>query len=96
MSGADSSTGPLAGNRKLLVAVAVGGLLFMLLLALLGIGGVGGAAGFIGFLVYSLGSLAVVAFMLWLFYRLVVAVERIADAQERRVRAAEHPDEREQ
>lgn len=86
MSGADSSTGPLAGNRKLLVVVGAGALIIVLIVGLLGFGG---AAGLVGFLVYSIVSLAVTAFVLWLLYRFVVAVERIADAQERRAQAVE-------
>ena len=87
MSGADSSTGTISKNSGLLVVVAAGVVVFLLLLGLLGFGGIGGAVGFLGFLVYGIVWLAVVGFVLWLFYRLVVAVERIADAHERVARA---------
>lgn len=80
MSGADSSTGPFSGNRGLLIAVAAGVVIFALLLGLLGWGG---AVGFISFTVYTAVWLAVTAFVLWMLYRLVVAVERIANAQQR-------------
>ena len=81
MSGADSSTG-LSGYRGLLLAAA-GVLMVLLLMGLLGFGNLGGAVGLLGFLVYGVVWLAVLLFVLWLFYRLVVAVERIASAQER-------------
>ncbi|GAB7094787.1 hypothetical protein JCM30237_19400 [Halolamina litorea] len=87
MSGADSSTGLFSGNRNLLIAGAVSAVLFVLLLALLGWGG---AVGFISFTVYTVIWLAITAFVLWLFYRLVVAVERIAHAQQR-IAAAQNP-----
>lgn len=87
MSEADSSAGTLSETSGLFVAVAAGAILFLLLLGLLGFGGMGHAVGFLGFLVYGAVWLAVLAFVLWLFYRLVVAVERIADAHERVARA---------
>jgi hypothetical protein len=87
MSGADSSTGLLSGNRKPLIAAGVVVLALVLLLGLLGFGGV---VGVLGFVVYAAVWLAVAAFVLWLFYRLVVAVERIAHAQQR-IAAAENP-----
>ena len=87
MSGADSSTGPFSENRGLLLAVAAGVVIFALLLGLLGWGG---AVGFISFTVYTALWLAVTAFVLWLLYRLVVAVERIAHAQQR-IAAAQNP-----
>lgn len=90
MSGADSSTGPLSENRELLLAVAAGAVIFLLLLGLLGFGGVGGVVGFFGFVVYGVVWLAVAAFVLWMLYRLVVAVERIAHAQQR-IAAAQNP-----
>lgn len=87
MSDADSSTGALSGNRELLVAVAVGGLVFLLLLGMLGFGG---AVGAVGFGIYVVVWLAVGLFVLWLLYRFVVAVERIAHAQQR-IAAAQNP-----
>ncbi|NHX36875.1 MULTISPECIES: hypothetical protein [Halolamina] len=87
MSRADSSTGFLSENRELLVAVAAGAVIFLILLGLLGFGG---AVGFVGFAAYTVLWLAVAAFVLWLFYRLVVAVERIAHAQQR-IAAAQNP-----
>ncbi|MFW5939747.1 MAG: hypothetical protein ACOCSD_06645 [Halolamina sp.] len=87
MSGADSSTGPLAENQTLLTVVGVGALILVLLLAVLG---GPGAVGFLGVVVYGVVWLAVVGFALWLLYRLVVAVERIAHAQQR-IAAAENP-----
>lgn len=93
MTGADSSTG-LSGNRGLLLAVAAGVLIVLLLLGLLGFGNLGGAVGFLGFLVYGVIWLAVLAFVLWLFYRLVVAAERIAGAQERIAAAQNDPGSR--
>ena len=87
MSDADSSTGALSENRELLVAVAVGGLVFLLLLGLLGFGG---AVGVVGFGIYVVVWLAVGLFVLWLLYRFVVAVERIAHAQQR-IAAAQNP-----
>jgi len=87
MSGADSSTGLLSGNSGLLIAAGVGVLALVLLL---GVFGFGGAVGLLGFVVYTAVWLAVAAFVLWLFYRLVVAVERIAHAQQR-IAAAENP-----
>jgi hypothetical protein len=42
------------------------------------------------FVGYGVVWLVVVAFVIWLFYRLVVAVERIAAAQERIASALEH------
>ena len=87
MPGADSSTGPFSGNRDLLIAVAAGVVIFALLLGLLGWGG---AVGFISFTVYTALWLAVTAFVLWMLYRLVVAVERIAHAQQR-IAAAQNP-----
>ncbi len=87
MSRADSSTGFLAENRNLLLAVAAGVVIFIVLLGLLGFGG---AIGFVGFAAYSIVWLAVIAFVLWLLYRLVVAVERIAHAQQR-IAAAQNP-----
>jgi hypothetical protein len=82
MTEADSSTG-LSGNRGLLLAAAAGVLIVLLLVGLRGFGGIGHAVGVLGFVVYGVIWLAVLAFVLWLCYRLVVAVERIAGAQER-------------
>ena len=89
MSSADSSTGVLSENRSLLLAVGAG-VLLLLLLVLLGVSGAAGVVGFLGFAVYAVVWLAIVAFVLWLFYRLVVAVERIAHAQQR-IAAAQNP-----
>lgn len=93
MSGADSSTG-LSGYRGLLLAAAAGVLILLLLMGLLGFGSLGGAVGLLGFLVYGAVWLAVLLFVLWLFYRLVVAVERIASAQERIAAAKNRPQSR--
>lgn len=87
MSRADPSTGFLSENRELLVAVAAGAVILLVLLGLLGFGG---ALGFVGFAAYTIVWLAVAAFVLWLFYRLVVAAERIAHAQQR-IAAAQNP-----
>ena len=87
MSRADSSTGFLSENRTLLLAVAAGAVIFLVLLGLLGFGG---AIGAVGFVVYTAVWLAVAVFVLWLFYRLVVAVERIAHAQQP-IAAAQNP-----
>lgn len=87
VSRADSSTGFLSENRTLPLAVAAGTVIFLVLLGLLGFGG---AIGAVGVVVYTAVWLAVVAFVLWLFYRLVVAVERIAHAQQR-IAAVQNP-----
>ncbi|WP_053949061.1 hypothetical protein [Halolamina sediminis] len=87
MSGADSSTGLLSGNRELLITAGVSVLALVLLLGVFGFGGV---VGIFGFVVYTAVWLALAAFVLWLFYRLVVAVERIAHAQQR-IAAAKNP-----
>lgn len=66
------------GNRILAIGtVLVAG---ALLLGLLGFGNVLGGVFFLG---YGLVWLAVVGFVLWMLYRLVLALERVADAQER-------------
>lgn len=69
--------------------LAVGGAAVLLLFLLLLFGGLN-AVGGIFFLGYALVWLAVLGFVLWLFYRLVTAVERIAAAQERLASARVH------
>lgn len=73
-------------NQELLIPVGAGVVIFAVLLGLLGFGGLVGS---IAFLVYGAVWLGVIAFVLWLFYRLVTAAERIASAQERIARARE-------
>lgn len=76
-----SSSESALRNDLPLVVLAV-----LLVIALaVGFGGVGALFG----LVWLLGSVAVTLAFLYLLYRLVLAGERIADAQERRARAAE-------
>lgn len=87
MPSSDSNTTiGLSGNEPLLVAVGVGGVVFLVLAVVLGFGGAFGAV----FTVLYVGlTLAITAFVLWLFYRLVVAAERIANAQQRIARLNE-------
>lgn len=73
--------------RNPILGLAGAAVVFLLLSALFG-GRVLGGVMFVG---YSLLWLAVVAFVLWLFYRLVVAAERIASAQERLASAETFP-----
>ncbi|MFB6221187.1 MAG: hypothetical protein ABEH90_07085 [Halolamina sp.] len=63
-------------------ALIAGAALLVLLLLLNRVGGHGVLGGLV-FALYGLVWILVTAFVLWLFYRLVVAVERIASAQER-------------
>ncbi|QLG61374.1 hypothetical protein [Halorarum salinum] len=71
-------------TNSALVALVV----LILIVVLVGLTGFGGLlAG-----VWSLVSVAVTAFVLYLLHRFVLAHERIADAQERRARAAERDD----
>lgn len=67
-------------HRNLILAIVAALVVGALLFGLLGFGNVLGG---LFFLVYGVVWIVVVAFVLWLFYRLVVAVERIAGAQER-------------
>lgn len=78
----------LAENRTVLIAAGVGVLLFLLIAGLMGFGG---AVGVVGFAVYAAVWLAVAAFVLWLLYRFVVAVEEIASAQQRIAAAQNSP-----
>ena len=76
-----------AEHRDTIVAAgAIGIVILFLLLFFGGFGAVGGLL----FLGYALVWMAVLAFVLWLFYRLVTAVERIAAAQERLASARDH------
>lgn len=65
--------------RELILGLVGAAVVLVVLFVLFG-GRVLGGLMFIG---YTLLWLAVVAFVLWMFYRLVIAVERIAGAQER-------------
>lgn len=76
----------LSGNEQLIVAVVVGVVLFGILAIFLGFGGV---LGLLFVLLSWLVGLAITALVIWLFYRLVVAVEGIADAQKRIARSRE-------
>ncbi|GAB7012077.1 hypothetical protein [Halolamina salina] len=82
-----SEPSTLSENSGLLITA---GVVVLAVLLLAGLFGFGGAVGALGFLLYTVVWLAVAAFVLWLFYRLVVAVERIAHAQQR-IAAAENP-----
>jgi hypothetical protein len=73
-------------GKTILTAGAIGIVLLLVLVLLGGIDVVGG----LFFLGYAVVWLAVLAFVLWLFYRLVTAVERIAAAQERMASARDH------
>ena len=76
-------------HRNLILAILATLVVGALLLGLLGFGNVLGG---IFFLFYGALWLAVVALVLWLLYRLVVAVERIAGAQERIASAQFQPE----
>ena len=67
-------------HRETIITAGAVGLVVLLLLALFGGVNVIGGLLFVG---YAAVWVAVVLFVLWLFYRLVTAVERIAAAQER-------------
>jgi uncharacterized membrane protein len=67
-------------HRNRILAIVAALVVGTLLLGLLGFGNVLGG---LFVLVYGVVWLVVVAFVLWLLYRLVVAIERIAGAQER-------------
>ena len=66
------------------------GVVAVLLLVVLGLFGRGNVVGGLFFLGYAVVWLVVLAFVLWLFYRLVTAVERIAAAQERLASSRAH------
>lgn len=76
-----------AENGTTILAAVVVGVLLVLALALFGGINVVGGLFFLG---YALLWLTVLAVVLWLFYRLVTAVERIAAAQERLASARAH------
>lgn len=67
-------------HRNLILTIVAALVVGALLLGLFGFGNVLGG---VFFLVYGVVWVVVSAFVLWLFYRFVVAVERIAGAQER-------------
>jgi fatty acid desaturase len=75
-----------AEYREAILAVAAGGAVLLFLTVIFGGRGLLGGLLFVG---YGMVWLVVVAFVIWLFYRLVVAAERIAGAQERLASAAE-------
>lgn len=82
MSAADLKGDAIAvfsDHRDLILGLAGAAVVLLLLFAVLG-GRLLGGMMFVG---YNLLWLAVVAFVLWMLYRLVIAVERIAGAQER-------------
>lgn len=76
--------GFFADNQRSILAVVGAAFVLLLLMTLLGGPGVLGSILFVG---YGVVWLAVVGFVIWLFYRLVVAAERIATAQERMANA---------
>jgi type IV secretory pathway VirB3-like protein len=73
-------------HRDTIVAAAALGIVVLFLVLLGGFGAIGGVL----FLADALVWLTVLAVVLWLFYRLVTAVERIAAAQERLASSHRH------
>jgi hypothetical protein len=76
--------GFFADNQRSILAVVGAAIVLLLLLTLFGGLRVLGSIFFVG---YGVVWLTVIGVVIWLFYRLVVAAERIATAQERMANA---------